>query len=149
MESVQTKFDSMIYKDFVAYQELSPGDQLFFDNLFDVLIYLGPINWSNRKLSEMLGESESTLEKRLNRLEKAQLIWRETSKQCEHGKWKTVDRIIKLNPFHFQFDFNTMAHKIFCDYLFHKKTSPILAQYLKMPYDEFIKVYGKVKVVNP
>lgn len=143
------KFDSLIYKDFESYMELSSSDQLFFDKLFDVLIYYGQINWSNKKISELLGESESTLEKRLNRLEKSQLILRETSKQCEYGKWRTVERLIRLNPFHFQFDFNTMAHKIFCDYHFHKKTESILDKYLSMDYNEFIKAYGKVKVVTP
>ena len=148
MESTQERFDNLIYKDFAAYQELSPGDKAFFDKLFSYLIYYGEITWSNRKLSELLGTSESTLEKRLSRLEKSQLILRETSKQKEYGKWRTVDRVIRLNPFHFQFDFNTMAHRIFCDYIFHQQTAHILDKYLKMSYKEFIKVYGKVKVVN-
>ena len=148
MESTKEKFDSLIYTEFEEYMELSPGDKKFFDNLFSVLIYFGEINWSNKKLSEMLGESESTLEKRLSRLERSKLIIREVSKQCDFGKWRTVDRVIRLNPFHFQFDFNTMAHKIFCDYLFHTKTAHILSKYLEMPYDEFIKAYGKVRVVG-
>lgn len=148
MESTQKRFDSLIYKDFVAYQELSPGDQLFFDKLFDYLIYYGEINWSNSKICVALGETESTLEKRLKRVEEARLILRETSKQYSHGVWRTVDRIIRLNPFHFQFDFNTMAHRIFVNYLFHKQTEPILNKYLEMPYDEFIKAFGKVKVHN-
>lgn len=148
MGTTKEKFDSLIYKDFVAYDELQQKDQEFFDKLFSYLIYYGEINWSNRKLSEMLGESESTLEKRLNRLEKSRLIIREVSKQCEYGKWRTVDRVIRLNPFHFQFDFNTMAHRIFCNYIFHRQTAYILEKYLDMPYEEFIKAYGKVKVVN-
>lgn len=149
MESTQQKFDSLIYKDFAAYQELSPGDKKFFDKLFDYLIYYGEISWSNNKLCELLGENESTLEKRLKRLEQAQLILREVSKQCFNGVWKTVDRIIRLNPFHFQFNFNSFAHRIFVDYLFHKQSEPILKRYLEMPYEEFIKAFGKVKVVTP
>ena len=148
MGTTKEKFDSLVYTDFEEYIALSDGDKVFFDNLFKYLIYYGEINWSNRKLSELLGVSESTLEKRLNRLEKSKLILREISKQCEYGKWRTVDRIIRLNPFHFQFDFNTMAHRIFCDYIFHQQTAHILKKYLDMPYEEFIKVYGKVKVVN-
>ena len=147
-ESTKSKFDRFIYKDSEEYQALSPGDQVFFDRLFNVLIYYGEINWSNKKLSEMLGESESTLEKRLNRLDKSRLIIREVSKQCDHGVWRTVDRVIRLNPFHFPFDFNSVAYRIFCNYLFHQQTEPILQRYLEMPYEEFIKVYGKVKVAN-
>ena len=148
METTREKFESLVYTDFEEYINLSDGDKEFFDKLFKYLIYYGEINWSNKKLSELLGTSESTLEKRLKRLEKSQLILRETSKQCEYGKWRTVDRIIRLNPFYFQFDFNTMAHRIFCDYIFHQQTSYILKKYLDMPYEEFIKAYGKVKVVN-
>lgn len=148
MTTTKDKFDSLIYTDFEEYINLSDGDKVFFDNLFKYLIYYGEINWSNRKLSELLGTTESTLEKRLKRLEKSQLILRETSRQLEYGKWRTVDRIIRLNPFYFQFDFNTMAHRIFCDYIFHQQTSHILEKYLNMPYEDFIKAYGKVKVVN-
>ena len=148
METTREKFESLVYTDFEEYINLSDGDKEFFDKLFKYLIYYGEINWSNKKLSELLGTSESTLEKRLKRLEKSQLILRETSKQCEYGKWRTVDRIIRLNPFYFQFDFNTMAHRIFCDYIFYQQTSHILKKYLDMPYEEFIKAYGKVKVVN-
>ena len=91
MESTKERFDSLIYTDFESYIALSDGDKEFFDKLFKVLIYYGEINWSNRKLSELLGISESTLEKRLSRLEKSQLILRETSKQKEYGKWRTVE----------------------------------------------------------
>ena len=69
MESTKERFDSLIYTDFESYIALSDGDKEFFDKLFKVLIYYGEINWSNRKLSELLGTSESTLEKRLSRLE--------------------------------------------------------------------------------
>lgn len=149
MESTQERFDNLIYKDFVAYQKLSPGDKAFFDKLFSYLIYYGEITWSNNKLCELLGENESTLEKRLRRLEQSQLILREISKQCINGVWRTVDRIIRLNPFHFQFNFNSMAHRIFVDYLFHKQTEPILRKYLDMPYKDFIKAFGEVKVIIP
>ena len=147
-ESTKSKFDKFIYKDSDEYQSLSPGDQLFFDKLFNILIYQGEIKWSNKKLSAMLGESESTLEKRLNRLDKSRLIIRETSKIREHGVYRTVDRVIRLNPFHFPFDFNSVAYRIFCNYLFHQQTEPILNKYLKMPYKEFVKKYGEVKVTT-
>ena len=71
---------------------------------------------------------------------------RETSKQCFNGKWKTVDRIIKLNPLNFQFDYNTMAHRVYVNYMFMKQTEKILNRYLAMPYDEFIKAFGTVVV---
>ena len=146
METTKEKFDKMIYTDFVDYQNLSDGDKACFDKLFEYLIYHGTITWSNEKLSSILGETESTLEKRLNRLEKANMIMRETSKQCFNGKWKTVDRIIKLNPLNFQFDYNTMAHMVYVNYMFMKQTEKILNRYLAMPYDEFIKAFGTVVV---
>lgn len=148
MQTTRQKFDSLIYTDFIEYVELSPKDQVFFDKLFNYLIYHGEISWSNSKLCDMLGENESNLEKRLYRLEKAGLIERDVQKRCDNGVWKTVARNIRLNPFHFQFDFNSMAHRIFCNYIFHKQTEHILNKYLDMPYEEFIKAYAKVKVVN-
>ena len=148
METTKEKFDKITsYESFERYEQLSPGDKQFFDKLFHILIYQGSINWSNKKLSDITGESESTLEKRLKRLEESRLLIRETSKVCEYGKWRTVDRIIKLNPFYFQFDFNSMAHKIYCDYIFHKQTEKILKKYLEMDFDKFIKAYGKIKVM--
>ena len=145
MESVKEKFDKFIYKDFIAYQQLSDGDKLCFDKLFEILMYQGSITWCNSKLASFLSESESTVEKRLKRLEDAKLIDREVSKQCINGVWRTVDRIIKLHQYHFNYDFESMAHRIFTDYLFHKQTSEILNRYLEMNYDEFIKTFGKVK----
>ena len=148
MESVKERFDKFLYKDLEAYEKLSDADQVFFDKLFSYLIYYGEINWSNRKLCDMTGENESTLEKRLKRLEKATLITREVSKQCINGVWKTVDRIIKLNPFNFEFDYNSMAHRIFVNYLFMQKTEFVMEKYLSMDFNDFKKVYGEIKVVN-
>ena len=147
METVREKFDKFIYKDFIAYQELSDGDKKCFDELFMILMYQGSITWSNQKLSSYLNESESTLEKRLKRLEEAKLITREVSKQCDiNGNWRTVDRIITLNQYHFDFDFSTMAHQIFTQYLFYKQTTKILEKYLELPYEEFKESFGGIKV---
>lgn len=145
METTREKFDRLIYQEFEAYQELSPGDKYCFDKLFEILMYQGSITWCNAKLSSYLSESESTVEKRLKRLEEAKLINREVSKQCINGVWRTTDRIITLNEYHFKFDFDTLAHRVFVDYLFHKQTEKILSRYLEMPYDEFINAFGKVK----
>ena len=147
MESTKEKFDTLLYKDIEAYQELSPGDKLCFDKLFDILIYQGSITWCNAKLSAYLSESESTVEKRLKRLEEAKLINREVSKQCINGMWRTTDRIISLNEYHFEFDFKSMAHYIFKNYLFLKQSEKILNRYLEMPYKEFIEKYKNVRVV--
>ena len=146
METVREKFEKFIYKDFEAYQELSDGDKKCFDELFMILMYQGSITWSNQKLSSYLNESESTLEKRLKRLEEAKLITREVSKQCFNGEWRTVDRIITLNQYHFDFDFQSMAHLIFTQYLFYKQTTPILEKYLELPYEQFKEVFKNVKV---
>lgn len=149
METTRQRFDSLTYKDLIDYVNLTEGDKYCFDKLFNVLIFQGTINWSNQKLANILGEKESTLEKRLKRLEQARLIVRDANKiRDEFGIWHTVDRTIKLNPVNFQFDFDTMAHRIYTDYLFHKQTEEILDRYLDMPFEEFIKVFGKIKVAN-
>ena len=148
-ESTRERFNSLTYKDLISYINLSDGDKTCFDKLFNVLIFQGSINWSNQKLALVVGENESTLEKRLKRLEKAQLIIRDANKiRDEFGRWHTVDRVIKLNPVNFQFDFDTMAHRIYTDWLFHMQTGEILDRYLEMPFNEFMKVYGNIKVVN-
>lgn len=149
METTRQRFDSLTYKDLIDYVNLTEGDKYCFDKLFNVLIFQGTINWSNQKLANILGEKGSTLEKRLKRLEQARLIVRDANKiRDEFGIWHTVDRTIKLNPVNFQFDFDTMAHRIYTDYLFHKQTEEILDRYLDMPFEEFIKVFGKIKVAN-
>lgn len=148
MGTVRERFENFLYKDLEAYEKLSASDKVFFDKLFNYLIYYGEINWSNRKLCDMTGENESTLEKRLKRLEKATLIIREVSKQCINGVWRTVDRIIKLNPFNFDFNYNTMAHRIFVNYLFMQKTEFVMEKYLSMDYEDFVKRFSKIEVVN-
>ena len=148
MGTVRERFENFLYKDLEAYEKLSASDKVFFDKLFNYLIYHSEINWSNRKLCDLMGENESTLEKRLKRLEKATLITREVSKQCINGVWRTVDRIIKLNPFNFEFDYNSMAHRIFVNYLFMQKTEFVMEKYLSMDFNDFKKVYGEIKVVN-
>lgn len=144
--TTREKFDSLIYTDFSSYQKLTAGDQEFFDFLFNVLIVEGKINWSNEKLSKVTNIPESTVEKRLKRIEDAGLIIRESSKQHINGVWKTVDRIIRLSPEYFGFDFNTMIHRLFCDYIFYKRISKVLETVLELPYEEFKEKFGRVKV---
>ena len=146
--TTKEKFDTLIYNDFAAYQELSEIDRVFFDKLFNILIFEGKITWSNDKLASILQKSVSTLEKQLARLEKSGLILRESSRYCDHGIWKTAERIIRLSPAFFDFDFNSHAHRIYLDYLYYEQTRGILEKYLNMEYSEFIRAFGKVKVVQ-
>lgn len=146
--TTKEKFDTLIYSDFAAYQELSERDRILFDKLFNILIFEGKITWSNEKLASILQKSVSTLEKQLSRLEKSGLILRESSRYCDYGVWKTSERIIRLSPTFFDFDFNSHAHRIYLDYLYYQQTRQLLDQYLSMEYSEFIKAFGKVKVVQ-
>lgn len=145
--NVKEFFDSLKYTDFVGYVELSEGDKNFFDKIFYLLILQGSITWSNEKLAYMLNDKISTVEKRLSRLEKAGLILRETSREKQNGVWRTVDRVIRLSPQYFSFSFNTHAHKVYCDYLYYQKIDSIFSKILEMDVDEFLKTFGKMKVV--
>ena len=146
--TTREKFESISYQDLVSYQDLSDNDKKFFDKLFKILIYNGSINWSNQKLAKTMNETLSTVEKRLKRLEQASLILRESSRQCEFGQWRTVDRVISLNPIYFEFNYKSLTHKIYCDYLFHQYISNVLDKYLEMDYEEFKKVFNKIEVVH-
>lgn len=143
--TVKEKFDSLIYTDNYNYQILSEKDKLFFDRMFRLIIFNGEINWSNEKLSNVLQEPGSTIEKRLKRVEDAGLIIRESNRQFEFGRWKTTDRIIRLNPEVFEFDFKSVAFKLFKDYIYYEKIGSVLERVSSMEYDEFLKLLGKVR----
>lgn len=143
--TVKEKFDSLIYTDNYNYQLLSDKDKLFFDRLFRLIIFNGEINWSNEKLSHVLQEPGSTIEKRLKRVEEAGLIIRESNRQFEFGRWKTTDRIIRLNPKLFEFDFKSVAFKLFKDYIYYEKIGNVLEKIGTVDYDQFIKELGKVR----
>lgn len=144
MSSVKAEFETFLYMNLPAYDALSDGDKLFFDKLFKVLIKDGQITWSNSKLAAVLIETESTLEKRLKRIEDTGLIIRETSRICEFGKWRTVDRIISLNPDLFPFNYNSTAHNLFLQWMYIQSIEPTLDKILEMDYEEFQKKFGKV-----
>lgn len=143
--TVKEKFDSLIYTDNYNYQMLSEKDKLFFDKMFRIIIFNGEINWSNEKLSNVLQEPESTIEKRLKRVEEAGLIIRESNRQFEFGRWKTTDRIIRLNPAIFEFDFKSVAFKLFKDYLYYEKIGSVLERISSLEYDDFLNLLGKVR----
>lgn len=143
--TVKEKFDSLIYTDYYNYQMMLEKDKLFFDRLFRIIIFNGDINWSNEKLSSILNEPASTIEKRLKRVEEAGLIIRECSKQFEYGRWKTTDRIIRLNPAVFEFDFKSVAFKLFKDYIYYEKIGSVLEKIGTMDYDKFLEKLGKVR----
>lgn len=143
--TVKEKFDSLIYTDNYNYQSLSEKDKLFFDRLFRLIIFNGEINWSNEKLSHILQEPESTIEKRLKRVEDAGLILREANRQRELGRWKTTDRVIRLNPGLFDFDFKSVAFKLFRDFIYYERVGSVLERIGNMEYDGFLKLLGKVR----
>ena len=143
--TVKEKFDSLIYTDIYNYQLLSENDKLFFDRLFKIIIFNGEIKWSNDKLSNVIQEPASTIEKRLKRVEEAGLIIRESSRQFEYGRWKTTDRIIRLNPGIFEFDFKSVAFKLFKDYLYYEKIATVLQKIGSMDWEQFRNKLGKVR----
>lgn len=146
MATAREQFDSLIYTDFATYQSLSEGDRDFFDRLFYMLILNGKINWSNEKISKVFGVPVSTVEKRLRRIEQADLIIRENQRAQVDGVWRTVERVIRLSPDYFGFDFNSLAYRLFCDYIFYTKNLNIINTILEMDYEEFKERFGKLKV---
>lgn len=87
----------LFYKNTQNYKELCKNDQAFFDTLFSVLV-LRPIVESNEVLSISYKIPRSTLEKRLNRIEKSGLIIRENKNVIlPNGKTRCIQRKIFLN----------------------------------------------------
>lgn len=131
-----------------SYINLSEQDKAFFNDLFMVLIK-GPINWSNKKLSNFFRQPESTIEKRLKRLDKAKMIYRECSRyKDQFGEWKVADRIIKLHPKYFDFNYDAFTHKIYIDYLLYKEMPDTLKKLLNMDHEEFKEFAKKITSVK-
>lgn len=90
-----------IYSNLDCYKELRESDQEFFDNLFLLLLFKDANNeLSNKFLSKRLDMPESTIEKRLRRLERAHLIIRYIAKTKKDDYWITF-RSIKLDSITF------------------------------------------------
>lgn len=144
--TVQEVFDAVDYHNLEQYQTLSSGDQLFFDKLYKHLLINGEITWSNEKLASVLNCSESTMEKRLKRLDQAGLITRTRSNYLEYdGKWRTAERTISLNKEYFFFDFNSLIHKIYCDNFFYEQLGNSMDKVKKLPFKELKKMLKELK----
>lgn len=89
-----------IYENHSAYQSLNESDQDFFDAFFSLLWFDGKCTYTNRYIGERLGYAQSTIEKKIRRLDSAGLIHREQIKKysVEDECWLT-DRTITLDPF--------------------------------------------------
>lgn len=107
-----------IYQDMDAYQNLTPGDQEFFDSLFPLLIVFPDLNMSNKEIAERLKKyctqknpdaekplSISTVEKRIRHLKRAGLIsgYGEKSYDSTNQKWTTDKRHLSLDSELFAF----------------------------------------------
>ena len=89
-----------IYEHHSAYQSLNESDQDFFDSFFSILWFDGKCTYTNKYIGERLGYAQSTIEKKIRRLDSAGLIHREQNKRYSvpDGCWLT-DRTITLDPF--------------------------------------------------
>lgn len=89
-----------IYENHSAYQKLNESDQDFFDSFFSILWFDGKCEYTNKYIGERLGYAQSTIEKKIRRLDAAGLIHREQVKKysVEDECWLT-DRTITLDPF--------------------------------------------------
>ncbi len=80
-----------------GYQELSEEDKNFFDRLFTLLWINEDIFYSNKYLAAKFGYGESTIEKKLRKIERSFLIYREIYRENQKGKWISQRRIT-LDP---------------------------------------------------
>ena len=104
MENVLTNANDYkaVYELLPEYQALHiEADKVFFDNIFLCLLIDKVVVRSNKELAARFNMSESTLEKRLKRLEDAKLIIRSNVKTHENGYWEVLERAIELDPFTF------------------------------------------------
>lgn len=76
-----------------GYQELVDDDKAFFDRLFTLLWINDDIFFSNEYLASKFGIGKSTVEKKLRRIERANLIYREIYREFNNGKWTSQRRI--------------------------------------------------------
>ena len=87
-----------IYQETSNYQDLKEAERDFFDQIFNVLWISGEMNLTNKYIAERFGYSPSTIEKKLRRIERANLIYRQISRfKDENDRWQTL-RIITLDP---------------------------------------------------
>ncbi len=90
-----------IYKYIPEYLSLREEDQLFFDNLFILLLFNEDKVYSNKYLSQRFNIPVSTIEKRIKRIARAKLIRRTVSNEFTEGRWITTARTLELDPFTF------------------------------------------------
>lgn len=83
------------------YLSLREEDQLFFDNLFILLLFNEDKVYSNKYLSQRFNIPVSTIEKRIKRIARAKLIRRTVSNELTEGRWITTARTLELDPFTF------------------------------------------------
>lgn len=144
--TVREVFDQLDYHEFAEFQSLTDNDKAYFDELYKILIIKGEITYSNAKLAEITNCKQSTLEKRLARIEKAGLIVREHAKQKDFdGTWRVVDRVIKLNPELFEFSFESVTHYMYCIYIFLQRITPSANKYFDMKYGDFKEFSKELK----
>ena len=96
---IDSKFKK-IYSKSVAYRELSDmGKHLFDSYFFPILWFNKTMNYSNKVISEKVGYSVSTIEKKLRELERKELIIRDMFRYMDYekGVWIT-QRTISLDP---------------------------------------------------
>ena len=80
-----------------GYQELKDEDKTFFDRIFTLLWINEDIFYSNKYLALKFGYGESTIEKKLRKIERSFLIYREVYREQQNGKWISQRRIT-LDP---------------------------------------------------
>lgn len=103
MLSMASDFRS-IYKDIPEYLGLGEEDRKFFDNLFILLLFNEDKAYSNKYLSQRFSIPLSTIEKRIRRLDRANLIKRKVVNELvDNSKWITKERTIELDPVTFAF----------------------------------------------
>ena len=91
------------YQMFPEYDLLSTKDKRFFDSLFLLLIINPGVNITNEFLSKRFNIPDSTLQKKLKRLEDKHLIYRECHKVLKDNKYWITERMIVLDPIKFAF----------------------------------------------
>lgn len=99
----QAKMYKEVYSTMSNYKELREGDKDFFDTLFIILLFDNKKYYTNAYLSKRLNIPESTLEKRLKRLDHAKLIQRKVNSELVGGVWRTASRSIQLDSVTFAF----------------------------------------------
>ena len=93
------------------YLSLREEDQLFFDNLFILLLFNEDKVYSNKYLSQRFNIPVSTIEKRIKRIARAKLIRRTVSKEFTEGRWITTARPLELDPFTFSVLMKELSQK--------------------------------------